>query len=97
MPPQGQGVGIAIEADTAVIGNVIENAARVGIRAGWGPYLSNVTIAGNVVRNAGAGIEVSVAKGAGAAAITGNVIAGTKRCAIPGHGMGQSRQRRSRP
>jgi uncharacterized secreted repeat protein (TIGR03808 family) len=84
MPPQGQGVGIAIEADTAVTGNVIENASRVGIRAGWGPYLRNVTIAGNVVRNAAAGIEVSVAKGAGAAAITGNVIAGAKRGAILG-------------
>jgi uncharacterized secreted repeat protein (TIGR03808 family) len=84
MPPQGQGVGIAVEADTAVTGNVIESAARVGIRAGWGPYLRNVTIAANVVRNAGVGIEVSVAKGAGAAAITGNVIAGAKRGAILG-------------
>ena len=84
MPPQGQGVGIAIEADTAVTGNVIETAARVGIRAGWGPYLRNVTIVGNVVRNAATGIEVSVAKGAGAAAITGNLIAGSQRGAIVG-------------
>ena len=45
------GVGIGVEADTAVTGNVIENAPIAGIRAGWGHYLRNVTITGNVVRN----------------------------------------------
>ena len=78
------GVGIGVEADTAVTGNVIETAARAGIRAGWGRYLRNVTITGNVVRDAGTGIEVSVAPGAGDATITGNVIAGSKRGAIVG-------------
>lgn len=84
MPPEGQGVGIAVEADTAVTGNVIETAARAGIRAGWGRFLRNVAISGNVVRDAGAGIEVSVAPGAGDATITGNVIPGSKRGAILG-------------
>jgi len=83
-PPQNAGVGIGVEADTAVTGNTIENAARAGIHAGTGPYLRNVTIAGNVVRNAAAGIEVSVVPGAGSAAITGNLIAGAKRGAIVG-------------
>jgi uncharacterized secreted repeat protein (TIGR03808 family) len=83
-PPQNAGIGIGIEADTAVTGNTVENAARAGIRAGFGPYLRNVTVAGNVVRNAAAGIEISVAPGAGSAAITGNLIAGAKRGAIVG-------------
>jgi uncharacterized secreted repeat protein (TIGR03808 family) len=76
--------GVGVEADTAVTGNTIENAARAGIQAGFGEYLRNVTIAGNVVRNAATGIAVSVAPGAGNAAITGNLIAGAKRGAIVG-------------
>jgi len=83
-PPEHAGIGIGVEADTAVTGNTVENAARAGIQAGYGEYLRNVTIAGNVVRNAGSGIAVSVAPGAGSAAITGNLIAGAKRGAIVG-------------
>lgn len=83
-PPDGAGMGIGIEAETAVTGNVIENAPRVGIRAGWGPYLRNVTISGNVVRNADHGIEVSVVRGAGDATITGNLVIGARVGAIVG-------------
>ncbi len=70
----GFGSGIIVEADTAVIGNVIENAPLWGIGIGWGPYLRNVTASSNVIRKAGTGIAVSVAEGAGAALLTGNVI-----------------------
>jgi uncharacterized secreted repeat protein (TIGR03808 family) len=83
-PPEGAGVGISVEADTAVTGNVIENAPNAGIRAGWGPYLRNVAISGNVVRNAGYGIAVSVVRGAGDATISGNIIADAKLGAIVG-------------
>lgn len=83
-PPEGAGVGIGVEADTAVTGNVIENAPYAGIRLGFGPYLRNVTAVGNVVRDAGIGIAVSVVQGAGAAAISGNVIENAKRGAIVG-------------
>jgi uncharacterized secreted repeat protein (TIGR03808 family) len=83
-PPEGAGVGIGVEAETAVTGNVIENAPNAGIRAGWGPYLRNVTISGNVVRDAGYGIAVSVVAGAGAAAIAGNVISRARLGAIVG-------------
>ncbi|HLA21594.1 MAG TPA: TIGR03808 family TAT-translocated repetitive protein, partial [Pseudolabrys sp.] len=82
--PEGNGIGIAVEADTAVTGNVVENAAQAGIVAGWGEYLRDVTINGNVVRLSGIGIAVSVVKGAGAVAIAGNVLAGSKRGAIVG-------------
>jgi uncharacterized secreted repeat protein (TIGR03808 family) len=83
-PPEGAGLGISIEAETAVTGNTVETAPNIGIRAGWGPYLRNVSIGGNVVRNAGYGIAVSVVRGAGDAAITGNVLIGARLGAIVG-------------
>lgn len=83
-PPEEAGTGIGVEADTVVAGNVIERAARAGISAGWGQYLRNVAITGNVVREAGFGVAVSVAAGAGIAVISGNIFAGTKRGAIVG-------------
>jgi uncharacterized secreted repeat protein (TIGR03808 family) len=83
-PANGAGLGISIEAETAVTGNTIEIAPNIGIRAGWGPYLRNVSISGNVVRNAGYGIAVSVVRGAGDAAITGNVLIGARVGGIVG-------------
>jgi uncharacterized secreted repeat protein (TIGR03808 family) len=67
-----------------VTGNVVENATRAGIRAGWGPYLRNVAVTGNVVRESGIGIAVSVVAGAGSAVISGNLIAGARQGAIIG-------------
>lgn len=81
---QGHGTGITVQADTAVTGNVIENAPSVGIEAGWGPYLRDVSVTGNIVRQAGFGITVSVVSGAGAAVIANNLISGAKRGAIVG-------------
>ncbi|MGL5166820.1 MAG: TIGR03808 family TAT-translocated repetitive protein [Afipia sp.] len=78
------GIGIAIEADAAVTGNVIENAPLFGILAGWGKYLRDVTITGNVVRNASIGIGVSVMPEAGTALVSNNLISGSGRAAIAG-------------
>jgi uncharacterized secreted repeat protein (TIGR03808 family) len=78
------GVGIGIEADTAVNGNVIENAPNVGIAAGWGAYLRDVSITANVIRKADFGITVSVAPGAGAAVIANNLISDVRSGAIVG-------------
>jgi uncharacterized secreted repeat protein (TIGR03808 family) len=83
-PPEWVGVGIGLEADIACTGNIIEDAPAYGIRVGWGPYMRNVTVGGNVVRNAGIGVAVSVVKGVGDAVITGNMIAGSKRGNIVG-------------
>jgi uncharacterized secreted repeat protein (TIGR03808 family) len=83
-PAEEAGTGIAVEADTVVSGNVIENAARAGISAGWGQYLRNVAITANLVREAGFGVAVSVAAGAGIVVISGNVFAAIKRAAIVG-------------
>ena len=83
-PGDAAGVGIAVEADASVNGNVIENAPTAGINLGWGKHLRDVSVVGNVVRTAGYGITVSVADGAGTAVIAGNLIAGTPRGAIVG-------------
>lgn len=84
-PSQGRGIGIAVEADTAVTGNVIENAPQFGMVLGWGPYLRDVTASGNVIRKAGVGIAVSVVEGARTAVITDNVISQTENGAIVGY------------
>lgn len=83
-PDDDGGVGIVVEADTSVSGNVIENAPSFGIVAGWGKYLRDVAITGNVVRNAFIGIGVSVVPGAGTALVNNNLISGSARSAIVG-------------
>jgi uncharacterized secreted repeat protein (TIGR03808 family) len=83
-PNDGNGIGIGVEADTAVTGNIIENAPVAGISVGWGQYLRDVSVTGNVVRSAGVGIQVSVTPGAGSAVIADNLISGTKSGAIVG-------------
>src|SRR5882757_4660921 len=83
-PDDDAGVGIYIEADTSVTGNVIENAPSFGIIAGWGKYLRDVAITGNVIRNAFIGIGVSVVPGAGSALVNNNMISETPRGAVVG-------------
>jgi len=73
--PDAAGVGIAVEADAAITGNVIEDAPSMGISIGAGKYMRDVSVTGNVVRRAGLGIGVSVAPGAGSAVVTGNLVA----------------------
>jgi uncharacterized secreted repeat protein (TIGR03808 family) len=74
--PDTQAIGIAVEADAAVTGNVVENAKHGGIWLGWGKYLRDVTATGNVVRGCNLGIAFSVVKGAGSALIANNLISG---------------------
>jgi uncharacterized secreted repeat protein (TIGR03808 family) len=83
-PDDDAGIGIYVEADTSVTGNVIENAPAFGIVAGWGKYLRDVAITGNVIRKAFAGIGVSVVSGAGTALVNNNMISETPRGAVVG-------------
>ena len=83
-PDDDAGIGIYVEADTSVSGNVIENAPSFGIVAGWGQYLRDVAISGNVIRKAFVGIGVSVAPGAGTALVNNNMISETPRGAVVG-------------
>lgn len=80
----GFGTGISVEADTTVSGNVVENAPLYGMQLGWGPYLRDVVVTGNVIRKAGTGIAVSVVEGAGPTVISDNVIDDTQNGAVIG-------------
>src|SRR3954447_15190525 len=83
-PDDDAGVGIYIEADSSVTGNVIENAPSFGIIAGWGKYLRDIAITGNVIRKAFVGVGVSVVPGAGSALVNNNMISETPRGAVVG-------------
>jgi uncharacterized secreted repeat protein (TIGR03808 family) len=79
-----RGVGIHVEADSAVSGNVIENAEAIGIRTGWGWGLRDVSVTGNVVRLSPIGVAVSVAPGAGSALVANNLIVDAAQGAVIG-------------
>jgi uncharacterized secreted repeat protein (TIGR03808 family) len=83
-PDDDAGIGIYVEADTSVTGNVIENAPSFGIVAGWGKYLRDVVISGNVIRKAFVGVGISVVSGAGTALVNNNMISETPRGAVVG-------------
>src|SRR4051794_492255 len=83
-PDDDAGIGIYVEADTSVSGNVIENAPSFGIVAGWGKYLRDVAVSGNVIRKAFVGVGVSVVAGAGTALVGNNMISETPRGAVVG-------------
>ena len=81
-PEDKRGEGIAVEADTVVTGNSIENAATVGISIGWGVYMREVVATSNVIRKSRVGIMITRDPGAGAALIAQNMISGTRDGAI---------------
>jgi uncharacterized secreted repeat protein (TIGR03808 family) len=83
-PGDSAGIGISVEADTVVAGNVIENAPLAGIMLGWGRYLRDVAATGNVVRKADIGIAVSVTPGSASTLVADNVITDSARGAIVG-------------
>jgi len=75
-------IGIAVEADTMVTGNVVESVPGLGISLGYGKYMRQVTVNNNLVRDAQVGIGVSDHKEAGFALIATNMITGSKDGAI---------------
>lgn len=83
-PNDDAGIGIYVEADASVTGNVIENAPQIGIVAGWGRYLRDVAITGNVVRNTSYGIGVSVVPGSASTLVANNVISNATNGAVVG-------------
>jgi len=80
----GGGKGIFVEGDAAITGNIVDRAESAGLQLGWGPSLRDVTASGNTLRDCGVGVEISVAPGAGYAAVVGNTIAGAKQGAVVG-------------
>lgn len=82
--PDTRGTAIGVEADTLVIGNVVEEARDNGISLGWMKYSRNLAAQNNIIHNCGRGIGFSVSDGAGAVMISGNRIAGSLGAAIQG-------------
>lgn len=85
------GRGIFVEADTVVQGNVIDGA-QIGIMAGHGEYLRNVTIDGNLIQDRRGGSErmawgilVSNHPKAGPCFVTNNRIFDATRKPLWGH------------
>ncbi|MDA7947660.1 MAG: TIGR03808 family TAT-translocated repetitive protein [Hyphomicrobiaceae bacterium] len=72
-----RGVGIAVEADAMVTGNLVEGAPGGGIMIGWGKYQRDVNVTANLIREARIGIGVSTTPEAGYAYITNNMISVT--------------------
>ena len=54
-----RGIAIAVEADTTVTGNTMENAPTAGLYIGWGRWMRNVAASNNIMRNTRIGIAVS--------------------------------------
>jgi putative cofactor-binding repeat protein len=55
------------------------------MQLGWGPYLRNLVVSGNIVRKARVGMRVSVVEAAGTAVISGNVLQDVNEGAILGY------------
>jgi uncharacterized secreted repeat protein (TIGR03808 family) len=81
-PEDKRGEGISVEADAIVSSNVIEGAPTAGITAGWAHYRRDISITGNLVRDAGIGILVSSDPNGGACLISQNMVSGAKDGAI---------------
>lgn len=88
-PQDKRGEGIAVEADTLVSGNTIENAATCGILLGWGRHMRDVSATGNLIRGCRAGILISSDAGAGSALVAQNLISGARDGAIRAHERGR--------
>jgi uncharacterized secreted repeat protein (TIGR03808 family) len=83
-----RGEGIGVEADAVVSGNTIEGAPTVGIQVGWGPFLRDVSVTGNVVRKSRVGISISSAPDAGICLVANNLISDAKDGAIRAMALG---------
>ena len=84
-PDDDAGVGIYVEADAAVTGNVIENAPAFGTsRPAGAVTCATSSYPANVIRKALVGVGVSIAPGAGTVLVNTNLIAETPRGAVVG-------------
>ena len=84
--PDTRPVGIYAEADTVVANNVVENVPGVGIAAGYGPFVRNVSVTGNVLSGCTIGIGVTVVDEpqVGRVNVGGNTVSGATQGAIVG-------------
>lgn len=78
------GTGIAVEADATVSGNTVEGCEAFGLSLGYGSYLRDVACTGNLVRDCGIGIGVTLAEAARGVLITDNLLSRTPEGGIVG-------------
>jgi uncharacterized secreted repeat protein (TIGR03808 family) len=94
LAPRGKeligGIGIHVEAEAAVTGNVVEGASDVGISLGWSWGMRNLLATGNIIRDTGIGISVSLVPKERNALIANNVIAGARLGAVIGTEYGKA-------
>lgn len=94
LAPKGKvpvgGIGVHVEAEAAVTGNVIENASETGISLGWSWGMRNLVATGNMVRKTGIGISVSLVPKERNALIANNVISDATRGAVIGTEYGKA-------
>lgn len=83
------GIGVHVEAEATVTGNVVENASETGISLGWSWGMRNLVATGNMVRRTGIGISVSLVPKQRNALIASNVIAEATRGAVVGTEYGK--------
>ncbi len=83
------GMGVHVEAEAAVTGNVIENASEIGISLGWSWGMRNLVATGNMVRKTGIGISVSLVPKERNALIANNLIAEATKGAVVGTEYGK--------
>jgi uncharacterized secreted repeat protein (TIGR03808 family) len=83
-PNHSRNVGIFVEADTVVNGNVVEAVPGFGYVLGWGPYSRNLSATGNIARECGTGFVVSVTPGAKRSLLANNIISDVRDGAIVG-------------
>ena len=88
-PVDTRGHGIAVEADTVVNGNTIEGAPTAGILVGWGRYVRDVSVTGNLIRGSRSGVLISADPGGGSVLVQANLIAGASDGAIRAHDKGR--------
>ncbi|MFN3672225.1 MAG: TIGR03808 family TAT-translocated repetitive protein, partial [Bosea sp. (in: a-proteobacteria)] len=84
------GMGVHVEAEAAVTGNVIESASDIGISLGWSWGMRNLVCTGNMVRKTGIGISVSLVPKERNALIANNLISEAARGAVVGTEFGKA-------
>lgn len=84
-PPQVGGVGITVETDCVVSGNLVDTAQTIGIQAGTNDATKDLCVTGNLVRASAIGIGVSnnvIAGTSGEVIVSGNIVRGATNGAI---------------
>ncbi|HEY5793877.1 MAG TPA: TIGR03808 family TAT-translocated repetitive protein [Bosea sp. (in: a-proteobacteria)] len=84
------GIGVHVEAEATVTGNVIEGTSDIGISLGWSWGMRNLVATGNMVRKTGIGIAISLVPKQRNALIASNVIAEATRGAVIGTEYGKA-------